>query len=280
MQNPKVSYLPTSNNDQIQAQMISQSPQTIDKDVPQWKLNRMLVKQDPQYKSFYSSFYIEKDGVISLSLKDMTILCNMIITCALLGMLYESCKAGTFVCEYGRFPYISEIIKQTMYVRIYIFLTAVYMFGVHQLNIRAFHKKLHGVITRFHNDIIMHVGFASTLALPLIGLFDMDLWPASHGMISLIFFLTFGGYCIMLSQALSSNIDKFPESDQRGIKIIRWASYGLFFTILAFFVAFKYVPLGPTAYIEWFMTLYFINIFTITSFTNQFYDSVHDPSTD
>ncbi|CDW79479.1 UNKNOWN [Stylonychia lemnae] len=257
-------------------------PQIIDKaqenDVPQWKLNRMQVQQDPFYKSFYSKFYIEKDGVISLSLKDLTIICNMILTGALLGMLFTSCQTGLYVCEYGSFPYISQIIKEPIYVRIYIFLTTIYMFGVHQLNIRAFHKKLHGVISKFHNDMIMHLGLISTVTLPLIGLFDMDLFPASHGIFALYFFLTFGGYCIMLSSALSTNIDKFPDSDHFGIIIIKYASYGLFVTIITYLVAFSYIPVGPTAYIEWFMVLYLVNIFTIASFTNQYYDSVHDPA--
>lgn len=70
------------------------------------------------------------DGVISLSLKTLTIVIGLAISVTLLAELYVTCSDGTFVCTYDDFPMVSTVIALEMYDRIFILLTAIFMFGV------------------------------------------------------------------------------------------------------------------------------------------------------
>lgn len=61
------------------------------------------------------------------------------------------------------------------------------------------------------NDRIMNFGVLSLFVLPFVGIFDMDLFLTIHGAVAVMFFGTFGIYCILLARALYFNKDKFPE---------------------------------------------------------------------
>jgi hypothetical protein len=97
---------------------------------------------------YFEQWFIDEDGAISVSLRNLTIVSGLAITVALLAILYFSCNDGTgrYECTYERFPMISDVINQEMYNRIFILLTAIFMFGVQQVNIRAYFKKLYGII--------------------------------------------------------------------------------------------------------------------------------------
>lgn len=123
----------------------------------------------------------------------------------------------------------------------------------------------------------MNFGTISIFSLPMIGMFDMKLFPLTHRLFAGIFFGSFGVYCLLLAKALYSNKDKFPESDHFGIGIIQKSSQALFITLIAFGISYvKYGLAGPTPYIEWFVVIFNMNFFSIASFTNQFYDSIND----
>ena len=76
----------------------------------------------------------------------MTLIMGIAISASLLIELYLSCSAGTFECTIHSFPMVSTIIAQEMYNRLFILLTTIFMFGVQQANLRAFYKRLYGVI--------------------------------------------------------------------------------------------------------------------------------------
>lgn len=78
-----------------------------------------------------SGFYVIDDGVISLSLKTMTIVYGLAISITLLAELIVTCTDGTFTCTLDEFPMVSTVIALEMYDRIFILLTAIFMFGVH-----------------------------------------------------------------------------------------------------------------------------------------------------
>ena len=52
------------------------------------------------YKSFFETWFVMEDGVISVSLRNLTITCSALITVTLLLILYLSCNDGTgdYVC--------------------------------------------------------------------------------------------------------------------------------------------------------------------------------------
>lgn len=100
------------------------------------------------------------------------------------------------------FPMVSTVIALHMYDRTFIILSTTMMFGVQQVNIRAFYKKLYGVVSDGYNDFLIVLGGVSCLALPLIGVFDEHQWGKIHGFCAVVFFSTFGIYCVLLGRAL------------------------------------------------------------------------------
>jgi hypothetical protein len=101
-----------------------------------------------------------------------------------------------------------------MYNRTFILLTALFVFGVQQVNTRAFFKKLYGVISDCYNDFLFCLGIISSMALPLIGIFDMYMWGPEHGKIAVVVFGGYGIYLFLLGRALYQNRDKYPAEEQ------------------------------------------------------------------
>lgn len=90
-----------------------------------------LIKSKKTSASWFSKFFVFEDGVISLSLKVMTIVISLGVSATLLVMGYTACTDGTFTCTQNTFPAISDvIISKEMYNRIFLLLTTVMMFGV------------------------------------------------------------------------------------------------------------------------------------------------------
>lgn len=81
-------------------------------------------------------------------MKDLTIFTSLSVSLVLIAMGYLACN-GDYkpTCDRNHLPLISQvIIWKQMYNRIFIFLTAILMFGVQQVNIRAFYKILYDKI--------------------------------------------------------------------------------------------------------------------------------------
>lgn len=212
----------------------------------------------------------------------MTIVCALSITVALLLILYFSCNDGTgrYVCTYAKWPMISDVINQEMYNRTFILLTAVFMYGVQQTNLRAFYKMLYGKIDNSRNDTMMYWGIASMVALPMVGIFDEHNYGLFHGISAGVFFIGFMIYARMLAISLDKVKDQFDPATQASIASMYSNVTGLMLTTLAFFVVLiAHGSGGITAILEWATTFYFINFFSIASFANPFYDSVHQPGT-
>jgi len=175
---------------------------------------------------------------------------------------------------------ISDVINQEMYNRTFIFLTAIFMYGVQQTNLRAFYKMLYGKISNGRNDTMMYIGIASMIALPNVGIFDEHNWSTLHGISAGIFFIGFMIYARMLAISLDSVKDQFDAQTQKAIGSMYSNVTGLMLTTLAFFVSLiVHHSGGITAILEWATALYFVNFFSIASFANSYYDSVHQPGT-
>jgi len=57
-------------------------------------------------------------------------------------------------------------------------------------------------------------------------------------------------------------------------------TWGLLIFLVAFLISLcLVVNKVPTPFIEWGTVLYFVNFFAIASFTNNYYDSVHEDGT-
>lgn len=166
-----------------------------------------------------------------------------------------------------------------MYNRTFILMTAVFMYGVQQVNLRAFYKQLYGKISNGRNDTMMYIGIASMVALPMVGIFDEHMWKSLHGISAGIFFGGFMIYARLLGNAIYSVKEQFPADEQDAIKSIHNNITGLVLTTLAFVVSLALKGSGGiTAILEWATVFYFVNFFSIASFANPYYDSVHEPA--
>ena len=174
---------------------------------------------------------------------------------------------------------ISDVINQEMYTRIFILMMTVFMFGVQSSNLRAFYKKLYGVASDFQNDVALGFGLLSTVTLPLIGIFDEQRYTNIHGFCAGVYFLSFMIYGVILGQLLYSNRDKYPAEEQASIQKVYFSSYGLVISIFGFGILFALFGHGGwTAILEWVVVLYQLNFFSLISFDNPYYDTVHQPT--
>lgn len=220
--------------------------------------------------------------MISVSLKNMTIFFAGLITVTLCVMLYFSCNdgKGDYICTVAEWPMVSDVIVQEMYDRTFILLTAIFMFGVQQANIRAIYKQLYGKVSNGRNDLMFWIGVACMVALPMVGIFDEKQWKTLHGTSAGIFFGGFMIYATMISHSFKDNIDKFPADEQSAIKSMSSNVTGLILTTLAFAISISLRGSGGiTAILEWATVFYFVNFFSIASFANPYYDSIHEPGT-
>ena len=229
------------------------------------------------YKSIFSRWIVVENGVIQTSLKNMTILIGFGISLALILMAVVSCYSGAVECTLSDFPMVSYVIAlNSMYDRIFILLVTTLMYGVQQANIRAFYKKLHGVIPQANNNWLFCYGLLSVFSLPAIGLFDCHAWNKIHGASAVVFFGFFGLYAFKLAGYMAANKDKFPESEQASIASMKRASSTLFWILGC--LGLSMLLFGsrvPTPFLEWACVLYYVNFFAIASATNEYYDSVH-----
>jgi hypothetical membrane protein len=174
---------------------------------------------------------------------------------------------------------ISDVINQEMYNRTFILLTAIFMFGVQQVNLRAFYKLLYGKISNGRNDTMMWFGIISMVGLPMVGIFDESLWSTLHGISAGCFFIGFMIYARLLACAFHEVRAQFDQDTQVSIASMYSNVTYLILVTIGFFISLGLKgSKGITAILEWGTALYFVNFFSIASFANPFYDSVHQPA--
>ena len=112
---------------------------------------------------------------------------------------------------------ISDVINQEMYKRTFILLTAIFMFGVQQVNLRAFYKLLYGKVSNGRNDTMMWFGIISMVGLPMVGIFDESLWKTLHGISAGMFFIGFMIYARLLACTMHDVRSQFDQNTQVSI---------------------------------------------------------------
>lgn len=237
-------------------------------------INRHL-RDEPWFKPLF----IVEEGAISVSLRNLTVFFCLAISATLMAMCYTTCQEGTFNCTLNEWPMISDVIvADELYNRIFIFLTAVMMFGVQQSNLRAYYKKLYGKVSNTRNDIMFYLGVMNAIATPFVGIFDEHKYSKYHVISAGIIFTSFTFYAVLLAWALKENKDKFPAEEQSSIDRMDKGIWTLVFFAVGFAVTLNmWGSGGISALFEWATVLYFVNFFAIASFNNPFYETVHEP---
>jgi hypothetical protein len=164
-----------------------------------------MVNMPPKakYRSCFRNFFVSQDGVISLSLKSLTLVGSISITVALLTMLFLACKNGQVKCDWRyHSPMVSDVICLPMMDRVWCILTTFFSLSVMQVNIRAEYKRLHGIASSKQNDHLIWIGAVTCISFPLIGYFDEHNYSTIHGLVSGTFFLATAAYGHKLSNQL------------------------------------------------------------------------------
>ena len=149
--------------------------------------------------------------------------------------------------------------------------------GVHQVNVRAFYKRLHGIVNEWTNYLLFYAGITSCFALPLIGVFDCNNFRMFHYFFAFIFFVSTGCYSFFLSKVMYDNRHRFPIADHPTITLSKNLSLGMA-SLIALLIA-SYLAFGSefwtTPVLEWSTVFIHMNYFNMINFTNPFYDSIH-----
>lgn len=241
----------------------------------------MVPVRDQKYRSCFKSFFVKEEGVISISLKGLTLVGSLLVTFGLLSMLYIACKKGEVTCNWDK-PDISHVVFLHPYDRIWCLLTTFFTMAVLQVNIRAYYKWLHGKISEKRNDFLLGTGVVFCFALPAVAFFDYKMLPNFHIVLACLFF---GGcilYNVLLSHYLWNNREKFDKRYHTSFKVMWWTGWGLIFSVTVLEIVSKYLHMTHAkhnygATVEWILGLGCLNFFTVSAFANPFYDTVHAP---
>ena len=228
-------------------------------------------------KSIFEPFFVIQDGVISLSVKNMTVIGAVAITVGLLYMLYEACVDGRETCNTQKIPMISAVICLHPFDRIFCILSIWYTLGVMHVNVRAVYKILYDKIDQGLNDKMYWLATIGCVALNGVGFFDEHLFGKIHLTVSITFFATIGIYAFILSNQLEQVKDKLPKENQGTIKaigIIKWV-------MLTFLLCLGYGQfyIGTNSIFtpasEWLTTFSYLYLFVTMIGISPYYDSIH-----
>jgi hypothetical protein len=121
------------------------------------------------------------------------------------------------------------------------------------------------------------LGVITTFTLPAIGFFDEHTYGNIHNVLAVLFFSSVGVYAFILGGVMSDNIDKFPESQWKEIRLLNKLKWVMAASLLTLMLACAIG--GPNYWLtplsEWITAILYLNYLSLLSFTNGYYDSVH-----
>ena len=175
-------------------------------------------------------------------------------------------------------PMISDVVALPIYDRFFVLTNTFYFMGVHQVNVRAYYKRLSDAgISETPNRYLFYCGICSCISLPMIGVFDCVKFQPIHYLFASLFFLSAGVYTFILAKLMHDNKDRFPIKDEFSIDTNFKFSYFMVAIITLMILSLKIFgdKYWLTPALEWLTVLCHMNYFSIINFTNPFYDSIH-----
>lgn len=155
-----------------------------------------------------------------MSLKTLTLIGTSTILVSLLTMLYLTCRDDLLTkyhdvdiidaCSFAhRSPMISDVICLPFFDRIWCITTTFFSLAVMQVNIRAFYKWFHGIISVEQNNTMISWGWAICLSFPCIGYFDKWNYKYVHYFLAAVFFTSTCVYGHKLGNVFFTHWAKF-----------------------------------------------------------------------
>lgn len=94
--------------------------------------NLLFVKTSPkEEESWFEKFFVIDKGVISFSLRDLTLIGCTLLSVSISYMLYEGCSKQMVKCTEDDLPVISRVLALPFFDRIFCLLSAGYAFAIH-----------------------------------------------------------------------------------------------------------------------------------------------------
>lgn len=176
-----------------------------------------------------------------------------------------------------KLPMISDVVALPMYDRVFIMMSSIYCMGVHQVNVRAFYKRMHGVISLNSNYVLFYAGITSCFTLPMIGVFDCYSHKFLHYLFAFLFFVSAGSYSTTLSWLMYHNRNRFPVADHPTISLSKHLAIIMFSLVVLFILSQGILGSAywTTPILEWSTVFLHMNYFSLINFTNPFFDSIH-----
>ncbi len=268
----KVMYVPVY-QPSIQHQQYPPMPPTYQPETP---VVSESVKVPHNDVPFFERFWVTENGVISISVRNMTVIACLLMTLSLAANLYVACETA-FECKTTNFPTISKVVGLPIWDRLACLTTTFYCMGAHQIAIRCFYKKLYGKASHQSNDWLLILGIVTTISAPLTAYFDIYDHADIHTPLSYLFFGSMSGYALILAQQLKKHKESFPKGSHPEIN--RTALIANLITAslaaLGFFQFYddRYVPIC-----QWVCAALIINFFAFSIYTNEYYESIHPPT--
>ena len=125
-------------------------------------------------QSLFERFWVTENGVISISVRNMTIISCLLLTLNLAANLYFYCEISIEEeCTLVDFPQISDVIGLPIWDRLFCLTATFFCMGAYQISARCFYKKLYNKVSHGMNDMILTFGIITTLCLPAVAYFDI-----------------------------------------------------------------------------------------------------------
>ncbi len=227
--------------------------------------------------SFWERFWVTENGVISISVRNMTIIACFLLTANLIANLYFVCSWGDLTCSKENFPYPSEVVGMRYWDRLICLTATFYCMGAHQIAIRCFYKKLYGKISHPQNDFLLIVGIVTVVSTPAIAYFDMYDHVEIHSPLSYVFVGSLCAYAVLLTHHLRKHRESFPEASRSEIDRSSFVCT-LIIMCLIFLAISHFNDSIYTPFLVWALLFLLINFFSFVIYTNEYYESIHPPT--
>jgi hypothetical protein len=223
--------------------------------------------------------YVDEDGVISMSLRDQTVLGSVLITAYFAYIGYHGCTSGQTKCDSEHFPMISYFLKMPFYSRIFCLLSTYLCLTCIMGNIRVVYAVLYTPTKNANdgsNDTLYYFGLVGCITLPLVGYFDEDTYSLCHSILAVTFFICMSTYIFWLNSLMNKYKDQLTPAQAAIVPRLNKVTAAIIAAAVSFVTS--YLVYGTAkpyfAYLEWTVTILLLNYFVIVSFDNDFYQSV------
>ena len=203
--------------------------------------------------SFLNKFFVEEEGVISLSLRWITLVGTALVAALIGGSTYICWYLEIVTIDDTHWPFISDISGLPLFDRAYCLVFMFYAMTVHQMNVRAIYHLLYPITTPLYRNATLALGIAGCVVLPLIYEWDEYWFLVTHDCLALGFFFLNTAFVFLSASALNANITRFSADHQAAISRLRLASFFLVAALAVFVYVTASYPedVFHQAIIEW-----------------------------